>query len=51
MFDFSAMYDEIYAVIGVPAMLTAGTAGDHADRDRRDEAEDFDKRQCGGSYS
>jgi hypothetical protein len=31
MFDFSAMYDEAYGVIGVPATLTlAGTAGEVA---------------------
>lgn len=31
MFDFNAMYDEIYGVIGVPATLTAdGTAGEVA---------------------
>ena len=28
MFDFSAMYDEVYGVIGVPATLSTGTAGE-----------------------
>jgi hypothetical protein len=30
MFDFSAMYDEVYGVIGVPATLSTGTAGEIA---------------------
>ena len=30
MFDFSPLYDAVYAIIGVPATLSAGTAGEIA---------------------